>query len=45
MALLACDAARQLAVDVHAAEKADQEGWLQSQTPVSPWRRLFGHGR
>lgn len=45
VALLACDAARQLAVDVHAAQNADQEAWLRSQTPVSPWRRLFGHGR
>ena len=42
VALLTCDAARQLAVDVHAAEKADQEAWLRSQTPTASWRRLFG---
>jgi len=42
VALLACDAARQLAVDVHAAEKADQETWLRAQTPTLSLRRLFG---
>ncbi|MBK1970817.1 hypothetical protein JIX59_15860 [Brevundimonas diminuta] len=42
VALLTCDAARQLAVDVHAAQNADQEAWLRSQTPASSWRRLFG---
>ncbi|OJU54836.1 MAG: hypothetical protein BGO02_12165 [Brevundimonas sp. 67-6] len=42
VALLACDAARQLAVDVHAAEKADQETWLRAQTSASSWRRVFG---
>lgn len=45
-AIVSCDAARQLAVDVHRAEHADEDAWLERVTPrPSLWRRLFGAAR
>lgn len=44
--IIACDARRALAVDVHAAEHADEDAWLASITPRPPlWRRLLSFGR
>ena len=44
--ILACDAKRGLAVDVHQAEHDDIDAWLKSTTPTSPWwRRLLSSGR
>lgn len=40
VALVACDAARQLAVDVHTGQRLDQEAWLrQSADRRLPWWR------
>lgn len=44
--ILACDAKRALAVDVHAREHADQGAWLAQVAPrPALWRRLLGLGR
>lgn len=44
--IIACDARRALAVDVHAAEHADEDAWLAKVTPRAPfWRRVLGLGR
>lgn len=36
VALIACDEARQLAVDVHAGEHADEDAWLRVQQEKGP---------
>lgn len=36
VALIACDEARQLAVDVHAGEHADEDAWLRAQRQMGP---------
>ena len=43
VSIIACDAARQLAVDVHAAEHADEERWLAEirRMRLPFWRRLL----
>lgn len=44
--IVACDAKRQLAADVHQAEHEDEDAWLEAITPrPSIWRRLTGLGR
>lgn len=44
--IIACDARRALAVDVHAAEHADEDAWLAKVTPRAPfWRRVLGLSR
>ena len=44
--ILACDAKRGLAVDVHQAEHDDQDAWLAAIAPVRPlWRRILSFGR
>ena len=44
--ILACDAKRGLAVDVHQAEHDDQDAWLAAITPARPlWRRILSFGR
>lgn len=44
--IIACDARRALAVDVHAAEHADEDAWLAKVTPRPTfWRRLLGIDR
>lgn len=41
--ILACDAKRGLAIDVHAGEHADVDAWLARIAPrPSLWRRLLG---
>lgn len=41
--ILACDAKRGLAIDVHAGEHADEDVWLARIAPrPSLWRRLMG---
>lgn len=45
-AIISCDARRALAVDIHAAEHADEDAWLAKVTPRPPlWRRLLGLSR
>lgn len=43
VSIIACDAARQLAVDVHDAEHADEERWRAEirRRNLPLWRRLF----
>ncbi|MNN97617.1 hypothetical protein D3C81_2168170 [compost metagenome] len=44
--IIGCDARRALAVDVHAAEHADEDAWLARTAPrPSLWRRLLSFGR
>lgn len=44
--ILACDARRGLAVDVHQAEHDDIDAWLKAIAPrPSLWRRVLGFGR
>lgn len=44
--ILACDAKRGLAVDVHQAEHEDIDAWLKATSPRPPlWRRILGLGR
>jgi len=44
--ILACDAKRGLAVDVHQAEHDDEDAWLKAITPSpSLWRRILGPRR
>lgn len=44
--ILACDARRGLAVDVHQAEHDDVDAWLKTLAPRPPlWRRVLGLGR
>ena len=44
--ILACDAKRGLAVDVHQSEHDDEDAWLKTITPRLPlWRRILGLGR
>jgi len=44
--ILACDAKRGLAVDVHRTEHDDIDAWLKAISPKSSlWRRLLGLDR
>lgn len=44
--ILACDAKRGLAVDVHRAEHDDEDAWLKAIIPARPlWRRILRLGR
>lgn len=44
--IIACDAKRALAVDIHAAEHADEDAWLAKIAPRPPfWRRVLGLDR
>ena len=44
--ILACDAKRSLAVDVHQGEHDDEDAWLKAITPARTlWRRILGFGR
>lgn len=44
--ILACDARRGLAVDVHQAEHDDIDAWLKVMAPRPPlWRRILDFGR
>lgn len=41
--ILACDARRNLAIDIHQAEHDDIDAWLKTLAPRPPlWRRLLG---
>lgn len=44
--ILACDAKRGLAVEVHQAGQDDVDSWLKTRAPRPPlWRRVLGLGR
>ncbi len=40
--ILSCDARRELAVQIHAGQHADQQQWLEKLTPRSWWQKLRG---
>ncbi|WP_242913475.1 hypothetical protein [Brevundimonas pishanensis] len=40
--ILSCDARRELAVDIHARQNADQLQWQDQLTPQSWWQKLTG---
>ena len=40
--ILSCDARRELAVDVHARQNAEQLQWQDQVTPASWWQKLTG---